>query len=393
MKRWYRILLVLFYVFYCIFIGLTYANNQLNTTPISLMNIATARSKLAGNKIPAPIKQELELKLEIGTDAKPLQPYAKSFATMSAPPSPMLPSKNTNTNLLQELLNSKNKVAYTPDYSHGQIQPHLTGADPLANEITQLISNAQQTNPDISYRSQSVPLHLVDPLNQNVYFSQFNFNLTETNPQVNEFTELETLTENEGINVNKIINALEDTTNENALQTTNETDPLGDSIEIEPNVFVSFAATNFAHHHFSKTRSQSVDVDLSSTSLKFNTPSRSVPSTPLPLPKNHLLSDKIVGQSSRSYPSTPLLSSETFTYNQEYLHSTQQVVKEESVNNLEMQTPLETTLEMLSNPEDVLYNNMEFYSMNSDVLEGCNKQNFENEHCMIMENEQNFNGS
>lgn len=402
------------------FSGHTYTNSQLNTAPTSLLHIASTRNKLSGNKMPT-IKQELELKLEIGNEGK-LQQYAKNFVTMSAPPSPMLSSKS-NTNLLQELLNSQNKISYTPDYSQSQIQTHVTG-DPHANEITQLISNTQHSS-DMSYRSQSVPLqpNLVTSLNQSPYFSQFSFNLTEseTNPHVNEFPELETLTENEDINVNKIINALEDTTNETALRS-NDNDPLTDGMEIEHNVFDNidvsltnlpddngYATTgnmNFGHHF--KGRSQSVDIDLSSTSLRFN-PSRSVPSTPLPVSKGSLIGDKIVGQSSRSYPSTPLLSSESFTYNQEYLLNTQ-VVKEESVNSLDMQAPLET-LDMLNNAEDVLYNNMEFYSMNdvnvnSDVLAECNKQNFSlsrqivesnietkgNEHCMIVENEQNFDG-
>lgn len=386
------------------------------------MNIASARSKITGNKNSI-VKQELDLKLEIGCEGKSQQ-YSKNFVTMSAPPSPMLPSKS-NTNLLQKLLNSQNKVSYTPDYTQGQMQAHVTAADPLANEITQLISNAQHST-DIAYRSQSVPLHpnLVASLNQNAYFSQFTFNLTdaEANTHVNEFTELETLTENEDINVNKIIHALEDPTSENALQS-NDNDPLTSNIEIEQNVFdnIDVSLSNIpAEHSFVtfgnnfKGRSHSVDVDLSSTSLKFN-PSRSVPSTPLPISKGNLIGDKI-GQSSRSYPSTPLLSSESFTYNQEYLLNTH-IVKEESVNSLDMQAPLET-LEMLNNAEDVLYNNMEFYSMNdvgvsNDVLAECSKQNFtfdrqlvdntiestkgnENQvlsqHCMIVESEQNFNG-
>lgn len=389
------------------------------------MNTPSARNKVSGNKT-STVKPELELKLEIGEGKA--QQYHKFFVTMSAPPSPMQPSNKTNTNLLQKLLNSQNKVSYTPDYSHGQIQTSTTG-DPLANEITQLVSHTQQHRTDISNRSQSVPLHpnLIASLNQNSFFPQFTFNLsdTETSSQVNEFTELETLTENdEDINVNKIIHALEDTGNDNALQ--NNADPLTDNIEIQHNVFGNIDVSlsnipsdhsfepqniNFGHHF--KNRSQSVDIDLSSTSLKFN-PSRSVPSTPLPLPKGNVLDDKI-GQSSRSYPSTPLLSSESFTYNQEYLLNTQ-IVKEESGNSLDIQTPLET-LEILNNPEDVLYNNMEFYSINdvnvnNDVLTECNKQNFAfcrqlvennieskgnenqllNEHCMIVANEQNFNG-
>lgn len=406
----------------------THSCTQLNSTPTSLMNIAFVRSKISANKSAARVKQELELRLDIGGEGKPQQ-YSKNFAAMSAPPSPMLPSKS-NTNLLQKLLNSQNKVSYTPDYSQGQVQPHVTG-DSLSTEITQLFSNAQ-SSAEMSYRSQSVPLHpnLIASLNQNAYFSQFNFNLGETEPNahVNEFNELETLAENEDINVNKIIHALEDTTNENALQS-GESDVLTDNIEIEQTVFDNidmslsslpaeqgFAAENinFTSHFKGAGRAQSVDVDLSSTSLKFN-PSRSVPSTPLPVPTGTLVGDKSVGQSSRSYPSTPLLASETFTYNQDYLINAH-IVKEESVNSMDMQGPLET-LDILPNAEDVLYNNMEFYSINdvnvnSDVLVECNKQNFpferqitecsdtskgnENsvlgEHCMIVESEQNYNG-
>lgn len=392
------------------------------------MNIASARGKISGNKIPT-IKQELELKLDIGGDRKSQQ-YSKGFVTMSAPPSPMLASK-PNTNLLQELLNSQKKVSYSPNYNHGQIHAHVTG-DSLANEVNQLISNPQHSTDNMAaYRSQSVPLHpnLIASLNQNEYFSQFTFNLNETeaNPQVNEFTELDTLAENEDINVNKIINALEDPTNENALPN-NESDPLTDNIEIEQNVFdnidvsslsnlpaehsFSTANLNFGHHF--KGRSHSVDVDLGNSTLKFN-PSRSVPSTPLPVNKGNLIGDKIVGQNSRSYPSTPLLSSGSFTYNQEYLLNTQIVKEEESVNSMDMQPPLET-LDMLNNADEVLYNNIGFYAINdvqvnNDVLAECNKQNFTfdrqlvesnmeskeneiqilNEHCMIVENEQNFN--
>lgn len=363
------------------FTGLTYSNSQLNSAPTSLVNIASVRNKINGNKTATRVKQELELKLEIGGEGKQ-QPYPKNFVTMSAPPSPMLPSK-TNTNLLQTLLNSQNKVPYTPDYTQGQIQPHITG-DPLSTEITQLFSNAQH-NAEISYRSQSAPLHpnLLTPINQNAYFSHFTFNLGESEPttHVNEFTELENLTEtDEDINVNKIIHGLEDPINENALQS-NENGVLTDSIVMEQNVFDNIEMSlsslpaeqgfteenvNFNSHFKSSGRSQSVDVDLSSTSLKFN-PSRSVPSTPLPIPKGNLISDS-VGQSSRSYPSTPLLASETFSYNQDYLLNAQ-MVKEESVGSLDMQGQLETLI-MLPNAEE-LYN-----SVMDDVLVECNKQNF-----------------
>lgn len=140
---------------------------------------------------------------------------------------------------------------------------------------------------DPSYhRSQSAPLHpnlMAALANQNnAYFSQFTFDLAADADPDNSFADLDALTETEGINVNKIINALEETTVA-AVVGDNGEDAFG-------GMDVALAGQGF--------------VDL-----KFN-PSRSVPSTPLPMAKS--TGEKGLG--SRSYPSTPLLATETFNY-------------------------------------------------------------------------------
>lgn len=408
--------------------GVVYSNNQQNVLG-SLLNIATARRQININKPGGKVKQELDLNLDIGGDIG--INVGKGYATMSAPPSPMLPGKS-NTNLLQKLLNSSNKVPYTPDYNHSQMQaPH--SADSLSTEISQFFAADIQQNSELSYRSQSVPLHqmtlkshsnLIAPLGDHSYLPQFNFNFSEneTINTVNEFNDLDTLSEPENINMNKIINALDDPPSEAVLQN-HESDVLdfeniGLNLASEQNSFPLDENVNFEVGQFRTLgRSQSVDIAINDVDIKFN-PSRSVPSTPLPLAKLKNEADKIaVCNSSRSYPSTPLLVSETFNYNHshDYLLNGQPV-KDEGTENMSVQQ----NVEMLTGPEmsdDVMYNNMEFYSMNdvnlnSDVLvDNKGSFNFEgqlsetafgvkensnsvlDEHCIVLVNEQNFEGN
>lgn len=403
-------------------------HNYSNSQPAALgglLNIANARRQINMNKTGAKIKQELELSLDVTANA------VKGYSTMSAPPSPMLPGK-TQMNLLQKLLNSSNKVPYTPDYSQSHVQtPH--SADSLSTEISQFFAADVQQNSELCYRSQSVPLHQMalksDPnavvaLEHNSYLPHFNFNFpeNETITTGNDFNDLDALSEPENINVHKIINALEDTPNETILQN-HESDvsdfeglnlnlaPEQDSFSIGDNV-------NFEVGQFRALgRSQSVDIGIGDMGIKFN-PSRSVPSTPLPLGKLKSDAEKIVtAHNSRSYPSTPLLVSETFNYthSHDYLLNGQPV--KDKVNDTINVQPNAELIAGTEINDDVIYNNMEFYSMNdvnlnSDVLVD-NKGGFSfdrqlsdsnynvkenggsvlDEQYIILVNEQNFDGN
>lgn len=105
-----------------------------NQQPVSanLVNVVNMRRQV---KHLAKLKQEPEEQLD-----------TKKYTTMSAPPSPMLPGKQ-HTNLLQQLLNANNKVAYTPDYMQTQMQSvQLPDA---SMEISELLSGDVSQNNDL----------------------------------------------------------------------------------------------------------------------------------------------------------------------------------------------------------------------------------------------------
>lgn len=136
------------------------------------------------------------------------------------------------------------------------------------------------------------------------FLPQFNFNLPDN--VANEFNDLDPLTDAENITVNKLINDLEDQPPDALL-------PAGNAavLEIQPADFESIDLSTLPpvepeNFDFS---GQFRDVP---GELKYN-PSRSVPGTPLPVAKIKADADAQC-QSSRSYPSTPLLVSDGFAY-------------------------------------------------------------------------------
>lgn len=221
---------------------------------------------------------------------------SKCNLPMSAPPSPMLPYKhktNHNTNLLQKLLDSNNKVAYIPDYEK-------TIQNPISPEVSQLLNSNQYPNTN-SYRSQSVPLHqmasnLMSPCLANNQ-TQFNFNFESSSvppTPAAEFTEFEPFADsdilNNGLNhenINQILNILDTTP-------TNQID-VQENVQGE-NIF-NFTTSNVLSNDLpfnslqnemmqqsainKPMRSQSIDEIGNISQQKFQL-SRSVPSTPLP---------------------------------------------------------------------------------------------------------------
>ncbi|XP_063908157.1 uncharacterized protein LOC135126215 isoform X3 [Zophobas morio] len=249
----------------------------------------------AGIGVRRKIKREPDLCVDI--------PENKNY--MSAPASPML---YNNKSVLEKLLHSNSKVAYTPDYVTSIKQD-------VSNEVDMLEENVDGFS-DFTYRSQSVPINQMIKSN----FSedaQFLPNLTNQN-DFNDFDPI-----SESVSVNHIIDALD----EPACESANNMDmynveiaPTGQCIPsfnliVDNNLEIPPAFGDggipYAPGPRHLARSQSIDVN-SCYDLKGN-PSRSVPSTPLsfkPQPAKNFNS-----QSSRSYPSTPLLVAETaFNY-------------------------------------------------------------------------------
>lgn len=220
------------------------------------------------------------------------------------------------------------------------------------------------------------------------FLPQFNFNLPEN--VANEFNDLDPLTEAENINVNKLINDLEDQPADALLPTTDALLPSTDAAVLE------IQSTDFENIDLNALPDFSGQFRDIAVPLKYN-PSRSVPSTPLPMVK--IKNDiEIQGHSSRSYPSTPLLVSESFTYNHshDFLLNGQPVKEKECIN-------LEQDISMIQENAVVnsdiyglgLYGINGVMSMNNEVESkgyGFERQNG-NGHlegtCVILQGEQN----
>ncbi|CAH1993423.1 unnamed protein product [Acanthoscelides obtectus] len=247
---------------------------------------------------PSKVKRELSLDL-------PSEFSTSSCLPMSAPVSPML----------QKLLKSNSKLAYNPSYANCQ----------NVSQAAQLFDGSVNTS-----RSQSVPLQQMvpDPMNT-LFLSDAPASTATTNtdfppdvsplPQSNgdnskRIFHATTLVEPQCDNVdlfNIDITANNSCLNEFGIQLINSNIDLGDYARSDVRFPASAGRT---------VRSQSIDV-VTAFEVK-SVPSRSVPSTPLPFICNSTGgkpsaggSQKIGYASSRSYPSTPLNSDETFTYN------------------------------------------------------------------------------
>lgn len=219
---------------------------------------------------------------------------------MSAPPSPML---HPNKSVLQKLLNSNSKVAYTPDYTSAPFKHEIV------NNNNHQIDDLDMTSFN---RSQSVPLN-------QMMKSNFDFIPTLTNHSQSgaDFNEFDPIPESETVSVNHIIDAL-DEPQEGATNIDLFANNLpGFNLLVNNNLEIP----NFGHDatftpssRLNLGRSQSIDVV---NACYDKNPSRSVPNTPLPFLQAKLHPVKnYTNHSSRSYPSTPLLVGESpFTYN------------------------------------------------------------------------------
>nr|CAI5830251.1 unnamed protein product [Callosobruchus analis] len=248
---------------------------------------------------PSKVKRELSLDL-------PSDYSTSSYMPMSAPVSPML----------QKLLKSNSKLAYNPSYANCQ----------NVAQTAQLFDNSVNTS-----RSQSVPLQQMvpDPISR-----LFISDPPAAPPPVPTNADfIDPIPENNGDNSKRIFNAataaLDQPQCDNVdlfnidITTANNSclNEFGIQL-INNNVDLSEYARSEVRFPTAarSVRSQSIDV-VTPFEVKC-VPSRSVPSTPLPFICNSTsgtppggAGQKITFASSRSYPSTPLNSDETFTYN------------------------------------------------------------------------------
>ncbi|KAH1007247.1 uncharacterized protein LOC109536289 [Dendroctonus ponderosae] len=225
------------------------------------------------------VKKELELSLDMKTDGA-----VKSYMAMSAPVSPMLASGKCN--LLQKLLNASSKVQYTPEY-----------AQPGPGE------DAQFFPPDALNRSQSVPLSQM----QAALDGQMISSLPES-----------------AVNVKSLLNTLG---NEGQLCDNNNIDTFNLDMSSNNQCLMEYGLnlintcgesefSQFGHKLGARniTRSHSMDVDSSGGFDVNKCRSTQMPFTPtLKAPANRTANKNFLANS-RSYPSTPLNSTETFIF-------------------------------------------------------------------------------
>ncbi|XP_008195754.2 uncharacterized protein LOC100141810 isoform X1 [Tribolium castaneum] len=269
-------------------------------TPIPRTKNTTHQN--AGIGVRKKIKRESDLSVEI--------PDAKNYMAMSAPVSPML--YNNKKSVLEKLLHSNSKVAYTPDYVNPSVKHDVSEVDLLESENV-------ETFPDFTaYRSQSVPLNQMIKSN----FTEDAHFLPTLPNQGADFNDFDPISES--VTVNRIIDALDEHPCENpgTMEMYNVEMPQNSQCLPSFNLIVDNNIDNFGENmafapgsrHLA--RSQSIDVncfDMKSANLN---PSRSVPSTPLPFNSSKPAPVKnFANQSSRSYPSTPSLVAESaFNY-------------------------------------------------------------------------------
>lgn len=216
-------------------------------------------------------KKELELSLDMKCDAG-----AKSYMAMSAPVSPMLASGKCN--LLQKLLNANSKVQYTPEYA----QPPGAGEE------------AQFFPPDVANRSQSVPL------SQMIAGAEFR-PLPDSAVNVKSLLSL-------GGDASQLCDNNNDTFN---LDMSSNNQCLMEYGLNLINTCAEAEFSQFGHKLRNITRSHSMDVD-SSGAFDVNKCRGTQMALSAPAPGRS--ANKNFLGNSRSYPSTPLNSTETFIY-------------------------------------------------------------------------------
>lgn len=264
--------------------------------PVGLLNVAATRKQMKGNKV----KPDIDLKLVSESSFKTLP--------MSAPPSPKM-------NLLQNLLQSK--ISYTPDYVQ-QVLPSETASP----EMNHLVSETH-------FRSQSVPLPNF-PTTSN--YTHFSFDLSadgDPNETSNEFNDLDAFSASENINVNKIIDAIDNSQLETILDNNrmeleqadfgNVSNPIGENllqqvVPIEYSISSESKCDGNLNPEISEVRWENrTQIENLVNSMKCPS-SRSVPVTPISHVRRKITPVKLPhNQNSRSYPSTPL-TNETFSY-------------------------------------------------------------------------------
>ncbi|CAH1111387.1 unnamed protein product [Psylliodes chrysocephalus] len=258
-------------------------------TPVSRNKLVTTSILKNEGKKSLKVKREIDLTVEIPNDSQ----FCNNLLPMSAPVSPML----SNKSVLQKLLNSTSKVAYNPSYSTLRSFPLQPDSSP---EMTQFLNSNVESNLE-GYRSRSVPLHnMIAPI-QNVLSSS------------NDFSEIDPIPESDSENVKQLLKSLEPPNNDimDEISSNNNVNLREFGFQLISNMDVNdFPQTQQEFGSQRMMRSQSMGGEVSIPSIS-SLPSRSVPSTPVPFIKP----SKINYNNSRSYPSTPLNSSEAFTYN------------------------------------------------------------------------------
>ncbi|GJQ76728.1 hypothetical protein Trydic_g15573 [Trypoxylus dichotomus] len=293
-----------------------------NSHPYPLNSCVSVRKQFSLSK-----KSTHELELTI--DHSNVKEICKNQVNlpMSAPPSPKI-------NLLQNLLNSTQKFNYTPNYSS---QSAAQVIDQLSPEVSTLLSRNIQLHPEQStHRSQSVPLN-VDPT--------FNHTSFTSQTSINDFNEIDTFSDANNINVNKIIDTIDQTNLDPFLDDTkliSQNDFINDAMSIQIEAESFCPSENLSSL---RERVQNVVPDTPDIAFLRCNPSRSVPSTPVPHLKANIDSIKQeINYSSRSYPSTPL-ANESFKYNQtqDYLLNGQPI-KEKIADDVNVQMSLLGTM-------------------------------------------------
>ncbi|XP_074035917.1 uncharacterized protein isoform X2 [Leptinotarsa decemlineata] len=277
---------------------------------------------------PLKVKREINLTVEIPNESQFLN---SSSLPMSAPVSPML----SNKSVLHKLLNSSSKVEYSPGYS----VPQSVAVQPDTSQDEQFYASNIESNLEM-YRSQSVPLHdMVAPIDEIL--------VPEQSVPVDDFPEIDPIPDTDSDNVKRILNSLDDHSCDN-----NNIDLYNVHLPSN-NAGLSEFGIQIANGHQQISSYTQGDVSFTNVQMARNVrshsigdiimtyqpkclPSRSVPSTPLPF--SQIVEEPLKANytNSRSYPSTPRNTGETFTYgvNGDCLLNGQPI-RTDSVENLE----------------------------------------------------------
>lgn len=328
------------------------------STPIPLSNKyvrnRTTITQNSTNRIKQPQRiktEEHKLSIDISKAGEFVIPNDRKALPMSAPPSPMLlhRQQTSNQTYLHNLLDndlwsgsnyvqsdnknideyinkklqmdkniSKLKIDFKEDKRIDKDEK-IHSADLLSREVSQFFPDEGYNNS--VFRSQSVPLHQMKPVEENVlspanpYYNppvNYNYvsNVTSTcssvgqTPVPNEFSDFTSLNELNNENLDKIFHILQNDSNQ--LLVNNQSDI---------NLLQTFPTEINSDPSNVLMRSQSIDFTINQN-VKYPPhfpPSRSVPSTPLPFQKEKLILNPST-YDSKSYPTTPLINETGFNY-------------------------------------------------------------------------------